>query len=260
MSPQPGLNTSTRIFHCLTAIALMLPLAILPAAGNERDDWYDIEIIVFEHKAGPGAAAELWTPDPGAPAVETAIEPAPPPGMLPPLLTESMPVADVRMPYRQLDASELRLERLHNRLTVSGDYEPRLHLGWRQPANPDQPVRGVRVRMPEKMSVGDHQLPAGALFIDTRAVRAPLPRAAVVDGVVSLQRSRFLHLSLDLLLLEPSLETAETGLFSIFSRRESRQKVYRLQAQRRIRANEVHYFDHPVIGVLVQVTPHEEQR
>lgn len=243
-----------RLPPILIALALPLALAVAQAAANERDDWYDIEVIVFEHKTGPGAAAEAWSLDPGVPATELAIEAAPPPGELPRLLTELLPAIDVRLPYRRLDPAELRLERLYNRLTVSADYEPLLHVGWRQPANPDQPVRGVRVHSPTPVETD--RPPPSTLFIDTSATRAPAPRARIVDGVVSLQRSRFLHLNIDLLLSEPATGTTDAGLFSIFSRRENRATSWRLQAQRRIRVNEVHYFDHPVFGVIIQVTPH----
>jgi hypothetical protein len=33
-------------------------------------------------------------------------------------------------------------------------------------------------------------------------------------------------------------------------------QVYRLQQSRRMRSNEVHYLDHPLFGIIVQVTPY----
>ncbi len=253
----------------LTRILIALSLALAwPAAADERDDWYDIEVIVFEHKAGPGTAAEAWSLDPGAPAIELAVEAAPVaepfPGPFPEPFTdllaapageqsEPLPPAEPDSPYRQLEPVELKLERLYNRLTVSTEYEALLHFGWRQPANPDRPAQGVRVHSPLETIPAP---PPSTLFIDTTATRAPAPRAKTIDGVISLQRSRFLHLNVDLLLSEPAAASVEAGLFSIFSRRESRPASWRLQAQRRIRVNEVHYFDHPVFGVLIQVTPH----
>ncbi len=238
-------------------IALAVPLfAVLPLrAADLPDDWYEIELIVFEHKTSPGRSAEVWTPEPAGPDVDQAVELAPPREETPQALSALLPAADIRVPYQRLDAGEMRLERLYNRLTVSGEYTPLLHLAWRQPANPDQPVRGVRVRSEADKSDATLTLPPSALFIDTRSVRAPAPRAATVDGVVALQRSRFLHLSLDLQFTEPAADTGESGLFSIFTRRDDRAEVFRLQGQRRIRVNEVHYFDHPVIGVIVQVRP-----
>jgi hypothetical protein len=235
-------------------ITLLLALAPLTAEAEERDDWYDIELIIFEHKAPPGGAAEAWALDPGAPAFGEAVELAPVAGE-----AQLLPAAGVRMPYRRLDASNLRLQRLVSRLTASGNYESLLHVAWRQPASSAQPVRSVRVHSGLSGQASEPGPPPGTLFIDTRTVRVPAPRVTPVDGLVSLQRNRFLHVNLDLLLAEPAAETAETGLFSIFSRRESRPQVYRLQAQRRIRVNEVHYFDHPVFGAIVQVRPYEKR-
>lgn len=247
------------MIRLLTIIALLLAFVPLSSAETQ-DDWYDIELIIFEHKATPGAAAESWIADPGAPDLGQAIELAPPLDIAPHPHPELLSGATVRMPYRKLDASELKLGRLFNRLTVSGVYMPLLHVAWRQPANPSQPVRGVHVSNTPIEQADDWHLPSSDLFIDTRTMPAPASNVAAVDGIVSLQRTRFLHMNLDLLLSDPAAEAAESSMFSIFSRRENRPKVYRLQAQRRIRVNEVHYFDHPVIGVIVQVSPYVAQK
>ncbi len=245
------------MIRLLTLIAL-LPAFVPLSAAEAQDDWYDIEFIIFEHKAPPGAAAELWTTDPGAPAFDQAVELAPPPGETPQLLSELRPLAEVRMPYQKLDVSELKLEQLVNRLTVSGIYAPLLHVAWRQPASTGQPVRSVRIHTPPSRQASGPVLLSDTQLIDTLSVGEPTPPAAV-DGIISLQRNRFLHINLDLLLSEPAAEAARSGVFSIFNRQESRPKVFRLQGQRRIRVNEVHYFDHPVIGVIVQVTPYAAQ-
>ena len=33
---------------------------------------------------------------------------------------------------------------------------------------------------------------------------------------------------------------------------------YRIEAERRMRSKEIHYFDHPLIGVLILITPEEQ--
>lgn len=118
--------------------------------------------------------------------------------------------------------------------------------------------------------------------------------ARPLDGIVQLSVSRYLHLDLDLLYLpadlnvavlggvEPAREWTEEEKREREQRRrdilealargdisveeaeilamepdEQRFQGFRLNQYRRMRSREVHYFDHPVFGVIVTVTPRE---
>lgn len=118
--------------------------------------------------------------------------------------------------------------------------------------------------------------------------------ARPLDGVVQLSVSRYLHLDLDLLYLpddlnvavlgdaEPAREWTEEEKLEREQRRrdilealargditveeaeilslepdEQRFQGFRLNQYRRLRSREIHYFDHPVYGVIVMVTPRE---
>ena len=70
-----------------------------------------------------------------------------------------------------------------------------------------------------------------------RAGAVPFPVSAAgdtLDGSVTLVRERFLHLDLDLML----------------------DATYSLDERRRVRSGELHYFDHPMFGVIAQVNPY----
>jgi hypothetical protein len=56
-----------------------------------------------------------------------------------------------------------------------------------------------------------------------------------LDGTITLARERYLHLDVDLFL----------------------DSTYALDERRRMRSGELHYFDHPAFGVLVEVRPYE---
>jgi hypothetical protein len=57
-----------------------------------------------------------------------------------------------------------------------------------------------------------------------------------IQGTIKLSRQRFLHLDVDLVLREAN-------------------QSYRLKSSRRMRTNELHYLDHPTIGVIAIATP-----
>jgi hypothetical protein len=70
-----------------------------------------------------------------------------------------------------------------------------------------------------------------------RAGAVPFPvsdTADNLDGTITLVRERFLHLDVDLML----------------------QSTYSLQEKRRMRSGELHYFDHPLFGVIAEVNPY----
>lgn len=71
--------------------------------------------------------------------------------------------------------------------------------------------------------------------ISVRRLRAP----AKLDGSISLHRGRFLHVNFDLT-LNPGAGFGEP---------------FKLAEQRRLRSGEIHYFDHPAIGVVLTVRP-----
>jgi hypothetical protein len=70
-----------------------------------------------------------------------------------------------------------------------------------------------------------------------RSLAIALPVIAAggqLDGTVTLVRERFLHLDVDLVL----------------------ESIYTLDETRRVRSGERHYFDHPMFGVIAEVTPY----
>ena len=60
-------------------------------------------------------------------------------------------------------------------------------------------------------------------------------RSLGVEGRIRAYQSRFLHLETDIRLSDPTL--------------------WRLHESRRLRASEVHYLDHPLLGVIVRIDP-----
>lgn len=72
-----------------------------------------------------------------------------------------------------------------------------------------------------------------------QSVDFPVHTNAGLDGGITLIKERYLHLDVDLLL------QAGGG------------RMYRLDEKRRIRSGELHYFDHPRLGVIALVTPYQ---
>lgn len=122
--------------------------------------------------------------------------------------------------------SNRRLSSVVNRLE-NENYRVINHFVWHQPAS--------ALNSSEKLLVqfGDFK---------TRQFRE-------VEGTINLQLGRYLHLDIDLwkILVEPPNFIADN--YSV----HSPIFYYRMHESRRLRLGEMHYFDHPKFGLLVQV-------
>lgn len=86
--------------------------------------------------------------------------------------------------------------------------------------------------------------------------------AGDLDGTVVFYLSRFLHLDVKLLLKDmnsedriPGAEEHNAVANADKTATQNMLMAYRIDESRRIRSNEINYFDHPKFGVLVQITP-----
>lgn len=212
--------------RALTVLALAAVFAAvfaMPAGASDR--WFTVEIIVFDDLQDEGLDAELWPADPGEPSLQGAIE-----------LVHSHEgeSGDTPHAFRLVNRSELSLVAVWNRLRGSTRYRPFLHAGWRLPGLPRSAARPAHV----SAHLGNGRADAA------EADGAELP---AVHGTVTVSLGRYLEVAVDLLYHRPSSNEA-ASLHAAPAR-------FRLVSERRMRSGELHFIDHPLFGVLIQITP-----
>lgn len=123
--------------------------------------------------------------------------------------------------YSLLEPNQLKLAGVVQSLRQSRYYEPLLHIGWRQPG------------------LGEKEAAAVAVPLQWQ----PWANGSTPDlfGLVRFYRERYMHVAVDLRYRLPEVD----GEVPTLVQRQSR----------RVNANELHYLDHPGLGVLVQVRP-----
>lgn len=210
----------TRVCYLPTLLlGLMVATAVPPAAAQSAADWYEIEIIVFRQPEPTGANAELHPVDP------------PPP--------EASQVVSLRqpgaggVPYEMLRSGDLKLGGVYESLEQSERYEPLLHIGWRQP--------GVGESAAASVAIPPEWQPW------SQAQRPPL------HGLVRFHKERYLHLAVDLRYQPPAVAPDEPELAFDGTMTETVTPTYVHQQSRRLRTGELHYLDHPTLGVVVEV-------
>ncbi len=279
--------------------ALLIVLAAVWTAPATAQDWYTVEVIVFEHRADASSQGEVWPRDPGMPTLDGATP------VLPPTEPRTL------RPFEQLRPDALRMGGAWRTLDGSSRYQPLVHVGWRQPGL--GPTERVPVRIdlasgdlrsaepyvppaPEDEPLDDEsteQMPDETVHADpaitnpwflaeqlrSEFTTQPVPEPLI--GTVTLLLQRFLHVGVDLLLTTPVPLPPEAGDQDWLSAREGiladltfqligydeararlealnakpRFEAYRLVETRRVRTEELHYFDHPKFGVIVSVRP-----
>ena len=210
-------------FHAALAIAAVFAAMIaMPSSASER--WFTVEVIVFDDLRNDGLDAEQWPADPGEPSLRDTVE-----------LTDwpAGESGESAHAFRIVKRSEHTLDAVWNKLRGSAHYRPFLHLGWRLPGLPHGAARPVHVSPHLGRSSPGTAEPVGG-------------GPPAVHGTVKVSLARYLQVEIDLVYQRPA--NVDTAASSPVPDR------FRIMAERRMRSGELHYLDHPLFGVLIQVT------
>lgn len=199
---------------------IMLSLASLDVSAA----WYQVEIIIFQNLY-PQSDGEVWSDPRELPALQDAVE------LVPVDAAGASPVA-----FKKLRSSQFRLGGVYKELSFSRNYRPLLHLSWQQPGRSGSGATPVRIR--------DILNPESDIAAS---------RQVKVDGTIRLRVSRFLHMDVDLIYLLENLE-ALNQTDAVNGPDIPRASYTRLRESRRMKLNELHYFDHPLFGMITRVS------
>lgn len=253
----------------------------------EEPPWYEFELIIY---ANPGAAKnsdESWSSNPGLPSrlntipllyktvmereaeaetfemsqlpepqeqpvIETVQEP--PKTGQEPLLTVSNQLNDLpttshdqkegvgntfEMPiaYQQLPDEQLQLEEIYQKLIATkGRLEPLVHMAWRQQVEPPESAQTLYLLLPTDEAEQTPGLPDQS-------------ELSQLEGRIKISVKRYLHVDFDLVLRR--LTTPTTTNEATLTALSPSYQAYRMQAHRRMRSKELHYIDHPLMGILI---------
>ena len=273
----------------LVCAALLFPLSI----EAKTDTWYQVELIVFSHPAGNDA--EQWdaTPNLAYPSASRLLADE----VSAPIVT-SQP--EQGAPTAPLQPAELTIlpssqQALRNKAAAiqrSSRYQILFHEAWNQQMT-DQanalPIvldrSGDGGAWPElqgtiKLYVARYLYLETNLWLNTRGEYLPgswrMPAPPIGPSSLIFEAP---EPELELELEQPQRETitadpaidlesqrVPSTLITITKRAETLEPIYpfrhavRLHQTRRMRSGEVHYIDHPMLGVIVKITPLPDPR
>jgi hypothetical protein len=244
------LRTLSLCATVLTAALAAAAPAMVPAPDAPPPDWFEVELIVFRQTGPDQSLTETWPDAPGRPAVDEALEPE--------------PDAVDTIPFMALPQERSRLVKEWEALKKSPRFEPIAYFAWVQPPFERGAAPAVRIAspLPPEPDPALVAVPADAepppppfgggtdASAAEPAIPALPPLRTPLDGTATLGLQRYLYLTLDLVLLPADMPAdwtprPEGTTFGGF----------RLTETRRMRSKELHYFDHPLFGVVALVTP-----
>lgn len=218
------------------AVALSLPLPLV------AEDYY-VEAIVFTQSPISGDDPEQWPRDleplgfPAYANLATDIE------------------APTTTAFRRVPGEALELGGVARRLEQSSRYTVREHLGWIQPGDNRANAAAVTLPVGEELAAVEAQEQARQANDDndgTDSADAMIPDG--LSGGLRVWRGRYLHLDTNLRWRDPDSDPTserqganETGFVT-------------MKQTRRMRGGDIHYLDHPRLGVIVRVKEVEESQ
>ena len=162
------------------------------------------------------------------------------------------------------------------RLRLSAPFRPQQYLSWEQGS--EAPFPALRIHDEEVIMVVDPyaeqrlellEQEQATVFADSAGLDAldeseepGLPEPSVfyrLDGAVTLKRTRFLHLELDLQLREAVWDEESLALLEVMAPEHEKPQpsaflIHALQQSRQVKSARMEYFDGPVLGVLAFIT------
>ena len=240
--------------------ALLSALFFLFMSTSFAEDlrYYDVEIVVIENQSEDAKKSEHW------PLEVTIKKPVNSVTLGEPPLVEWLPLdVDLAESFKILTPEDYQLTAEVDKISASRSQRVIFHTAWRQPG------LDKKIAMPVyfKYEVTDTPLIpkiADMPLIHTEITDAykpdDMPVPAVLEGIFRVTLSRYLHLESELSYRIPPIVITETETeFTdeiMPDEAEKQGVIYLKQKRNRIRSNELHYIDHPVISLLVKMTPY----
>lgn len=221
--------------------ALFISLLSFSSLSLAKERWYQIEVIAIQHKDQSGISLEEWPAAPGFPQSQQAYRLQP--------STEAGTLAEFTM----LNDNELELTEAKDSLVKRTGNRVILHTAWRQKLDENEQT-SIRL--------------LGGQSYNVRSNFSGSNEIAELDGTLTISRTRYLHVKSDLIFHEPVVVLKQNsqqaqpthrvkpipGSKNWERQRDALLKGFRLQANQKLKKDDVVYLDHPAFGVLIKVS------
>ena len=224
-----GIKKTAWFLARMLFIMLVMQQTSYASSGNPK--WCKVEILVFANDTSK-ITQESWPLDKNSSPIHQGVN--------------LKPTGETTDEFMQLPPKALSLTDAKQRLQQTAGKKILLHTGWRQ-------------ILVDKNGSSFVHLTGGGSLEPKHEEAFKNGSLREIEGTIRVSLSRFLHVDADLLYRKKMTVPAQNSgdPSSTFSSKTPSQKIitFRLTDTAKLRSNEAHYFDHPLYGVLVLVSP-----
>jgi hypothetical protein len=248
----------------LRQLYLFFFISVLSFTAYAEEDirYYDVEFILFEHIETGNRQSEDWK---ARRLPHESEEPEPSHDLGIPFKLEKDSPYDPKAMFTVLPDSQKKLLKEARLLEKSQTRRILSHIAWRQPGLAKDKAIWVNFKNmvdSKKILTPDNQ--AGSIdFLTGEKQFSPY-----IQGKVKVILARYLHVDTDILYFAQPLPQSDVSTVDLdyagipeatTQVNMNEPEVFLLkQLRRRIRSKEMHYLDHPVMGMLLLITPYEK--
>ncbi len=238
-------------------ISTVLLLFTFHIQAEQEMRYYDVEVVIFENLDPQAKQAENWPLQVNMELPEKTIE------LGQPVLSSWLPEnVDKRLSYRLLPASQFKLNDEIDKLSESEKYRMIFHTAWRQPGldkKTSLPVHFKRTVPPAPPQQKENDAESSLEASSEEMIEDNTPYE--LEGLLRVTLARYLRLEGEMTYKKKPVTIAQSdNPFAALDNEEQLQSkqgvIHFKQVRRRIRSKELHYLDHPVLGVLFKITPY----
>jgi len=239
----------------LGLIICVLPISV---QAEEEIRYYDVEIILFENLDRSARDSEYWPSSVELVRDDKTVS-------LGERFTGTLPEGvDPALAFKLLPAKSLQLTKQAEKIEASDSRRVLLHTAWRQPGLSEEDAMTVYFKkMIPGVPPGASGTQATGAANTTATPQSPYvtPEAGEIEALIRVYLSRYLHVTTDIIFVpQPANQSADPLMFETSTPDVQQPVTYRQhQTRRRMRSRELHYLDNPVLGLLIFITPYENQ-
>ena len=221
-------------------LLLKLMLLIYPIFIFASEVGYEVEVIIFEDLSNQYTNSEEWPITVNNNLIVNQSNHAP--------VTNDSIQAEYPDPnYENLSIEKSRLNEQLEKLKNNNNYNVLAHKIWKQTGL--EAERAFPIHINSKDASSNITSPTQSL----KDSATPVKMASTLTGTTTLIMSRYLHIKADLLYQRPIQLSTDEGSGNIFL--DNPYKSYPVSFERRMRSKEIHYIDHPFIGMIILAVP-----
>ncbi len=182
-----------------------------------------------------------------------------------PELDDEISLNELPEDYSKLSANQFRLEGVYNRLKTSPNIRPLLHFGWRQPLMDKEDTPWLHYSLTDEAESEGLEEFEGVirfsrnqgLLLEHKVIGFKPMRIPEEFRTSERQNSSFDNADNDSNAILVNDEALNEQVIVNHQMPDQLHGYFVLSENRKVKLDELHYFDHPNMGILLKVTPHK---